>query len=204
MVQGFNNLGALTRWWLHNLRHVLIKACRFFRFWLQCLKKVQIWPLKQNVLNKSKKVPKNAEFHNDFKPVEKVLKKFTNKKVVAKMWQNYARQIGKFHRFAVTLLFPVFWDLSSDMFCSVLLQSYYETYSHHHKKSLHFSRKKNFIGKILLRDTKVTSQNLGAIFQQLQVNKYLIESKYDKNKIAQSKWVFADKDIFWLFSEIQI
>jgi hypothetical protein len=82
------------------------------------------------------------------------------------------------------------------MFCSVLLQSYYETYSHHHKKSLHFSRKKNFIGKILLRDTKVTSQNLGAIFQQLQVNKYLIESKYDKNKIAQSKWVFADKDIF--------
>ncbi len=47
----------------------------FLRVWLQSLKKVLIWPKKKIFLKKSKKVPKNAEFHADFESVEKVVKK---------------------------------------------------------------------------------------------------------------------------------
>ncbi len=54
----------------------------FLRAWLQSFKKVQIW-LKTIFFNKSKKVSKNAEFHADFKSVEKVLKN-APKKVLSK------------------------------------------------------------------------------------------------------------------------
>ncbi len=50
------------------------------------LKKVLIWP-KKKILGL--KMSKNAEFHADFKSVGKVLKKFTNKKLAAKMWRKY-------------------------------------------------------------------------------------------------------------------
>ena len=48
---------------------------RFLRVWLQSLKKVLIWPLKNFFGKKLKKVSKNAEFHADFESVDKVLKK---------------------------------------------------------------------------------------------------------------------------------
>ncbi len=56
---------------------------RFLRVWLQSLKKVLIWPKKTNFWKKSKKVSKNAEFHADFESVEKVVKKYTKKKVIS-------------------------------------------------------------------------------------------------------------------------
>ncbi len=55
---------------------------RFLRVWLQSLKKVLIWPLKNIFLKKSKKVvSKNAEFLVDFESVEKAVKKCTQKKL---------------------------------------------------------------------------------------------------------------------------
>ncbi len=50
---------------------------RFLRVWLQSLKKVLVWP-KQIFFGKNRK---NAEFHADFKSAEKVLKKYTKKKL---------------------------------------------------------------------------------------------------------------------------
>ncbi len=53
----------------------------FLRIWLQSLKKLLKWPLKNFFAKKSKKVSKNAEFHADFESVEKVVKKCTKKKL---------------------------------------------------------------------------------------------------------------------------
>ncbi len=43
--------------------------------------------LKKNFLKKIEKGIKNAEFHADFESVEKVLKKCTEKKLLAKTWR---------------------------------------------------------------------------------------------------------------------
>ncbi len=59
---------------------------RFLHVCLESLQKVLIWPRTIFFL---KKVSKYAEFHTDFKSVEKVLKEFT-KKVLTKMWRRYA------------------------------------------------------------------------------------------------------------------
>ncbi len=83
----FNNLVMQNLWWVHNyiLRYIHKKRfsvflSRFLRICSQRSKKVLI-------LKKSKKVPKNAEFHADFESVEKVLKKCTKKKLLAKTWR---------------------------------------------------------------------------------------------------------------------
>jgi hypothetical protein len=62
----------------HLLFHFTLPLIRFLIFGVwKSLKKVLIWPKQNFVLKKSKKVPKYAEFHADFKSVEKVLKKCT-------------------------------------------------------------------------------------------------------------------------------
>jgi hypothetical protein len=61
----------VSRFWSH-----------FWRVWLQSLEKY-LYDLKIFFL--IKKISKNAEFHADFKSVEKVLKKFSLKKLLAKM-----------------------------------------------------------------------------------------------------------------------
>jgi hypothetical protein len=52
---------------------------RFLRIWLQSLQKVLIWPQKNCLGKKSKKISKNAEFHADFESVEKSVRKCTKK-----------------------------------------------------------------------------------------------------------------------------
>ncbi len=63
----FNNLVMQTLWWLPNkiLRHIHKKDIPFFE-------------------------PFPAKFHADFESVDKNLKKWTQKKLLAKMWRKYA------------------------------------------------------------------------------------------------------------------
>jgi hypothetical protein len=76
---------------LHNqiLRYVYKKVFRFFeplsaRLASKFEKSTNMTQIKF-CLKKPKKVSKNAEFHVDFKSVEKMLQKFTQKKLLAKM-----------------------------------------------------------------------------------------------------------------------
>ncbi len=64
-------MGAKWKSKTHLINTLFDFLSRFLRVWLQSLKKVLIWPKKFFI---SKKVSKNAEFHADFEPVEKVIK----------------------------------------------------------------------------------------------------------------------------------
>ncbi len=81
----FINMVALSRWWLPKT---------VFRFFLSGFLRICIQSLEKNA-KRSKKmfssiwILKNAEFHADFKSVEKV-KKIYQKKLLAKTWQKYA------------------------------------------------------------------------------------------------------------------
>ncbi len=65
----------------------------------------------QSFFFKSKKVSKNAEFHADFESVEKVLKKFTQKKLLAKTW----RKNALFHIYSVR-------QTAYNFFCGIFSQ----------------------------------------------------------------------------------
>ncbi len=86
----FNNLVMQTLWWLPNkiLRHIQKKRFSVFlsRFLRICNQSVQ----KVLIFKNSIWVSKNAGFHADFESVEKVLKKCTQKKLLAKTWRKYA------------------------------------------------------------------------------------------------------------------
>ncbi len=73
---------------------------RFFVVWIQSFKKVLIWPkiILKIIFYKNKKIyQKNAEFHADFKSIEKVLKKSTKKKLKAKqVWRTWVK-VKKVH-----------------------------------------------------------------------------------------------------------
>ncbi len=93
----FNNLDMQTLWWLPNkiLRHIhkerfSVFLSRFLRICNQSLQKVLIRATKIFSLKNLIWVSKNAEFHADFESVEKVLKKCTIKKLLAKMWRKKA------------------------------------------------------------------------------------------------------------------
>ncbi len=73
-------MGAKLKSKTHLINKFFDFLSRFLRVWLQSLKKVLIWPIK-NFFEKIKKVSKNAEFHADFESVEKVVKKCTKKKL---------------------------------------------------------------------------------------------------------------------------
>ncbi len=73
-------MGAKLKSKTHLLNRFFDFLSRFLRVWLQSLKKKLIWPKKNFLGKKSKKVSKNAEFHADFESVEKVVKKCTKKK----------------------------------------------------------------------------------------------------------------------------
>ncbi len=93
----FNNLVMQTLWWLPNkiLRHIHKKRFSVFlsRFLRICNQSVQKVLIRANIFilfKNSMWVSKNAEFHADFESVEKVLKKWTPKKLLAKTWRKYA------------------------------------------------------------------------------------------------------------------
>jgi hypothetical protein len=67
-------MGAKMKSKTHLLNKFFDFLSRFLRVWLQSLKKVLIWHKKIFFLKKSKKVPKNAEFHADFESVKKLWK----------------------------------------------------------------------------------------------------------------------------------
>ncbi len=75
-------MGAKLKSKTHLLNTFFDFLSRFLRFWLQSLKKVLIWP-KKNFFWKKIKKGVNAEFHADFKSVEKLVKN-APKKVINK------------------------------------------------------------------------------------------------------------------------
>jgi hypothetical protein len=85
-----------TLWWLPNKILRLIHKKKISAFWAfpahlqsKCTKSAN--KSKKNFLVKNSIwVTKNAEFHADFESVEKGLKKFTQKKLLAKTWRKYA------------------------------------------------------------------------------------------------------------------
>ncbi len=92
----FNNLVMQTLWWLPNkiLRHIHKKDFPFFEpfpAYLQskCTKSANKRQ-KYFFYKNSIWVSKNAEFHADFESVEKVLIKWTQKKLLEKTWRKYA------------------------------------------------------------------------------------------------------------------
>ena len=89
---------------------------RFLRIWLQSLKNILKWPLKNFFWKKSKKVSKNAEFHADFESVEKVLKKCTKKKLLAKTWRKNALFSLLLMFVKLVLLITFFWCIFSQLF----------------------------------------------------------------------------------------
>ncbi len=100
------------------------RLSHFLRVWLQSLKKILKWPNFFKIIIKD---IKNA----DLKSIKKVFKKFTKKKVLAKMWRKYALfplllMFVKivllitflcaffknfFNRFVISMKFCVFWHL---------------------------------------------------------------------------------------------
>jgi hypothetical protein len=88
-VQRIRKLRTQTLWWVPNLnlRHIhLIRVLIFgavFARLASKFEKVLIWPKKKFEKKIKIKILKNAEFHTDFKSVEKVLEKCT-KKVIRK------------------------------------------------------------------------------------------------------------------------
>jgi hypothetical protein len=72
-------MGAKFKSKTHLLNRFVYFWRHFLRIWLQSLKKVLIWRTKFLFLNQKR--IKNAEFHADFKSVEKVSKKCTKKKL---------------------------------------------------------------------------------------------------------------------------
>jgi hypothetical protein len=128
---------------------------RFLRICSQSLKKVLIWPLQNFFLKKSKKVSKNAEFHADFKSVEKVLKKCTKKKLLAKTWRKNAFthvcQTCFAYNFFLVHFFTTFspdsksaWNSASfDTFFDFLgyISTFFELWSQTRKKRLKKSKK---------------------------------------------------------------
>jgi hypothetical protein len=73
-------MGAKLKCKTHLLHTFFDFLSRFLRVWLQSLKKNTNMALKKFFWKKSKKVPKNAEFHADFESVEKVVKKCTKER----------------------------------------------------------------------------------------------------------------------------
>ncbi len=59
---------------------------------------------------------KNAEFHADFESVEKVFKKFTKKKLLAKMWWKNALFSLLLMFVKLVLLITFFWRIFSQLF----------------------------------------------------------------------------------------
>jgi len=79
-------MGAKYKSKTHLLNTVLDFLRSFLRVWLQSLKKLLIWP---NCFFLIKKAKKNAEFHADFKSVEKVFKQCTKKSYKQNNWNNW-------------------------------------------------------------------------------------------------------------------
>ncbi len=72
--------------------------------------------LKRFFLKKSKKVSKNAEFHADFKSVEKFVKKCKQKKLWAKqVWRTWVK-VKIVHFYVTFLLINFFWYIFSKLF----------------------------------------------------------------------------------------
>ncbi len=93
----FNNLVLQTLWWLPNkiLRHIHKKRfsvflSRFLRICNQSVQKKLKRTKKNFVLRTSIWGSKNTEFDADFESDEKVLKKCTQKRLLAKTWRKYA------------------------------------------------------------------------------------------------------------------
>jgi len=117
---------------------------RFLRICSQSSKKVQIWPKKFFFLKKSKKVSKNAEFHADFESVEKVLKKCTKKKLLAKTWRKNALFSLLLMFVKLVLLITFFWCIFSQLFQRIRNQREILRFLTHFR----FKKKKIFLGHI--------------------------------------------------------